>query len=551
MKRILSAIAVISLPALAMAQSALDAYQLGQSDLRGTARFMSMGGAFTALGGDLSTFNQNPAGIGVYRSSEVGATLHIDMQSAKTQSPDHSVSHDQTKVSCNNFGYVGAISLGSGSTMPFFNWGASYSRVASFERAYQGGFQSLPTSLSNYVAANTSMAGGWTPSILDGYTSGYNPYQDSRAPWMSILMYNAYGMNPLAPANPNNDAYKGLFDSNTRGIGSFDVVEKGHIDEYSINFGGNVLNTVYWGVGFGITDISYTSSTYWGESLINAQIPNEAANGTVAGDAALGLQSYKHIWGTGFNFKAGVIVRPINELRIGVAVHTPTWYNLSYQGYAQAGYNYPSTGYKETWIDTDQGYLDEFDWKYRSPWRLMVGAAGVIGSRGIISVDYEYKAFQGMNVKDRQGNLYNDIDQDIDNYYRATNTVRVGGEYRLTDNWSVRAGYAYESSPVTEGASSGDQIIYTDGPDMTETQPSYAFDKTTQHITCGLGFHYKNFYADAAYVHKIRKSTFHAFDTYDVNYLEDQSVPAAYAETPIADVTNHNNSIVLSVGFRF
>ena len=47
------------------AQSAIDAYRFSQPDLRGTARFMGMGGAFGALGGDLSTLSQNPAGIGV------------------------------------------------------------------------------------------------------------------------------------------------------------------------------------------------------------------------------------------------------------------------------------------------------------------------------------------------------------------------------------------------------------------------------------------------------------------------------------------------------
>ena len=67
----------------ASAQSAVDAYNLSQSDLRGTARFMSMGGAFTALGGDLSTLSQNPAGIGVYRKSEVGITVDFNMTNSK------------------------------------------------------------------------------------------------------------------------------------------------------------------------------------------------------------------------------------------------------------------------------------------------------------------------------------------------------------------------------------------------------------------------------------------------------------------------------------
>ena len=74
---------LVALPGAIMAQTAIDAYSISQNDLRGSARFMSMGGAFTALGGDISTLNQNPGGIGVYRSSDLSATLDITMQSSK------------------------------------------------------------------------------------------------------------------------------------------------------------------------------------------------------------------------------------------------------------------------------------------------------------------------------------------------------------------------------------------------------------------------------------------------------------------------------------
>lgn len=539
MRKTLITTSLLALPAIMSAQSALDAYQLGQSDLRGTARFMSMGGAFGALGGDLTTLNQNPAGIGVYRSSEIGATLDINMQSTKSVSHSLSMSKDQTKVACNNFGYVGAISLGSTSVMPYFNWGASYSRVASFDRTYRGGFNSMNTSLSNMIAGMTT-AGGWTASQLDGYTSGYNPFQDSRAPWMSIMMYNSYAINPTAPGG-DVSSYEGLYQDGTTGEGTFDVIEKGYVDEYSINFGGNVLNTVYWGVGFGITDISYTQGTYYTEDFNNARIPNAQATGTQTGNGGIGLESVKHMYGTGFNFKAGVIVKPVNELRLGLAVHTPTWYNMTYEGWAQTDYGY-STGYSD-YFQSDEGYDDVFDWKYRSPWRLIASAAGVIGRSAIVSVDYEYRPYQTMNVKDYNGNTYYDIEGDIKSYYRSSNIIRVGAEYRLTPNWSVRAGYSFESSPVTAAAENDDLDVYTDGPDATEMTPSYAFDKTTQHITCGLGYHYKNFYIDAAYVHRHRESTFHAFDA---------KLSAGMASTaPSASITDNNNSIVLSMGFKF
>ena len=74
-------IAIASILALgvatASAQSAVDAYSLSRNDFKGTARFMSMGGAFGALGGDISTLNQNPGGIGIYRSNDVGITLDL------------------------------------------------------------------------------------------------------------------------------------------------------------------------------------------------------------------------------------------------------------------------------------------------------------------------------------------------------------------------------------------------------------------------------------------------------------------------------------------
>jgi len=86
----------------AFAQSAIDAYTLNPTELRGTARFMSMGGAFTSLGGDLSAVSQNPAGIGVYRRSEIGATLDIDIRNNSTQAGNYIIKDSQTKVYCNN-----------------------------------------------------------------------------------------------------------------------------------------------------------------------------------------------------------------------------------------------------------------------------------------------------------------------------------------------------------------------------------------------------------------------------------------------------------------
>ena len=124
--------AVGLVPVAGMSQAAVDLYNLSRPDLRGTARFMSMGGAFTALGGDISSLNQNPAGIGVYRSSEIGMTLNLDFQSTSTEAQGSKISDSQTRFSFNNFGYIGSISTMS-DVMPTFSWGATYARTASFD----------------------------------------------------------------------------------------------------------------------------------------------------------------------------------------------------------------------------------------------------------------------------------------------------------------------------------------------------------------------------------------------------------------------------------
>ncbi|MDE6431151.1 MAG: hypothetical protein K2K65_08280, partial [Duncaniella sp.] len=87
--------------------------------------------------------------------------------------------------------------------------------------------------------------------------------------------------------------------------------------------------------------------------------------------------------------------------------------------------------------------------------------------------------------------------------------------------------------------------IYTSGPGDTEPLPSYTFDKSTQYITCGLGYRYKNVYADAAFVHRTRKSKFSAFTDYNENSTGDLIM------APTGTISENNNSIVLTVGVRF
>lgn len=542
MKKSIIIAAVAAFPAIISAQSAVDAYNLSQSDLRGTARFMSMAGAFGALGGDLSTLTQNPAGIGVYRSSEVGVTLDINMTSSNTNAGYGSQTTDKTHVYCNNFGYIGTTILG-GETMPTFSWGASYNRAASFDRTFSGYVGQLNTSMSNYIA---NFSNGYSPEVL-GETNDYNPFASSDADWMSIMAYNSYMISPSGV----NGQYNGLWvPGTTHGNAGFTTRERGYVDEYSINFGGNIMNTLYWGVAFGITDISMTQNTFYDEELDDADVYDKQTKSITPGNAYYALRNHSVTSGSGFNMKFGVIVKPVNEFRIGLAVHTPTWYNLSTH-YASTidysyGYNFNAAGYPES-SNEGQYYSDDayYDWHMKSPWRLIASAAGVIGGRFIISADYEYKAFDNMTVSTPTG-YYGDylkddgVSDDVKAYYKPTNTLRLGAEYRITPQFSVRAGYSTTTASVKNAANNGDIYVSTSG-----TNPAYTMNKGTDYITLGLGYRSGGFYIDAAYVYKKTKSTWHGFSSFNENGN------GQWVDGPMAKLDNTNNNIVLSIGYKF
>lgn len=545
----LTLLASAILPLAAMGQSAVDGLQMNRNDLRGTARFMSMGGAFTALGGDLSTLTQNPGGIGIYRSNEVGVTMDIDIMSSKSETQGYKMSNDMTKVYCPNFGYIGTWRTGN-EVMPFFNWGVSYGRARSLDRRYQGYVDQLSGSLTNHMA--TYLTGqGFTSEELSSGSAAHNPY-DYDYSWLGVLLFNGGEINPISN-RPTNNMYQGLYTPGSSSANaSYFVEEKGYIDEYSINFGGNFINQFYWGLGIGITDIDFKQWTTYGEGIDNGMMPYDDGNSmkVANGNGAFALDSYKHIWGNGVNVKFGMIFKPINEFRIGFAVHTPTWYSLteSTYGSVDGSFEAQTTGplgavqkhpYKFSTY-TNNGYDSWVDWEYRTPWRLMLGLAGVIGQKAIVSLDYEYNPYNQMHFQSNNGIDYTLQNEDAKNYFQASNTLRLGLEYRVTPSFSLRAGYSYVSSPV-KGESKINELNHSDlsmatgGAYDYNTDASFTLDNATNYITCGLGYRYQMFYVDAAYVYRHTSSTYYPWtDSKETSKL-----------------TFNDHNIVLSCGLKF
>ena len=543
MKKKVFAFLLCGLPLLMSAQDAFDVLQMSQTDLRGTSRFQSMAGAFGALGGDLSTLSQNPAGIGVYRNSDLGITFGLDLNSTKA---GNSSAINESKFNVNNVGYVGAIRLDSES-VPNLNFGFTYNRLKSFNRHYAGGVANIPTSMSNFVADEFVNVPGFNEYDLY-WTDDFNPYFDGYAPWAAVTMFDMQTRTDgyVGIINPDEGYMKGLFTEGTMGSASYEVEERGHADEYNIAFGGNIANKLYFGLDFGILDLDYRSEQYYDESLTNPYIMADDQDLFLSDmtsentSADWGLYNYLHTEGTGVNFKLGLIFKPTQALRIGAAFHTPTYYDMRDTYYVGAYLKAYQDG--NQLYSAEKGSNENYDYSsnytIKTPWRFMGSVAGVIGTSGIISLDYEYVDNQSMRIGDDRGDEYYDVTENVKSYFKPSHIIRVGGEYRVNPNWSLRGGYSYKTTQVEKGVDEYEYNIATVG-----TNPAYQYDNTVQHITCGIGYRNKSFYADMAYVHQIRESVYNAFSPINDQY--------GYEPNVSADVKDNNNRISLTLGLRF
>jgi long-subunit fatty acid transport protein len=545
MKNKVFALLLCGLPLMINAQDAFDVLQMSQTELRGTSRFQSMAGAFGALGGDLSVLTQNPGGIGVYRNSDLGISMGLDFNSSESGVDKI----NETKFNVNNVGYIGAIRLNS-EAVPNLNFGFTYNRLQSFNRHYKGGVSDIPSSMSNFIASqfvNKNPNGPFTDADLY-WTNDFNPYFDGNAPWAAVTTFDMETASGgyVGIINAMGDRMIGLYGDGTSGDARYEIEERGHADEYNIAFGGNFANKLYWGLDFGILDLDYKSYQGYEETLYDPYIMVDDKDlyqseiNNVNTQAMWGLYNYLHSEGTGVNFKLGLIWRPIQQLRIGAAFHTPTFYDMRdtyYVGAKLRGYHSGNLLYRAE-KESNDGYNYSSTYTISTPWHFLGSVAGVIGTSGIISLDYEYVANQTMRVGNDRGNNYPDVTSNVKTYFKPSHIIRIGGEYRINPNWSLRAGYSYKTTQVEKGVDKYDYNIATVG-----TNPTYQYDNGVHYFTGGIGYRYKSFYTDLAYVHKMRNSVYNAFSP--INDEEE------YVYNVSADVKDHNNRVSLTLGVRF
>ncbi len=512
------ALAVAGTLALAsQAQTSYNAGLLMEQQLRGTARFVGMGGAMSALGGDLSTMSTNPAGIGLYRSSDVALTMDWGNPIAKSEFNGETHKTNYSKFSLDQAGFVYSSKLGNRTTVRFLNFGFNYRRVSNLNSNFaMGGVFANGESFSHNIRANMLEAGNTAADfnkVLDGPG---DPYNNENYSWLSIMG----GKTGYVMGDEENQDFTAWNADYT----GFRSENRGGIDAYDFNVALNIKDRVYLGFTLGVYDVDFNRYSCFYEDVYNGALTDEVPT--------MLLENWYSLEGTGLDAKFGIIVRPFeySPFRLGFSVHTPVWYDLSDTYEASMS----MLGFHGKDWQSGTGFLDWYDYRLRTPWKFNVSAAYTFGQDVAVNAEYEYADYSSAKFSDIDGYDLEFSNQTVKEDLKGVSSFRVGLETRLLESLSLRFGYNYTSALYDKNA------YKYDAPQSTQTDVEFMNNFDSHNASVGLGFRLGGFYADVAYVYTHQKAEFHPYSNLILGEAD-----------PLSKVTNVNNRAVLTLGYRF
>jgi len=316
---------------------------VAEDELAGTARFIGMAGAMTAVGGDPSAVKRNPAGLGIYR-------------------------HSQFSVS------------GDG-TFRRFMQSESALRTPLYNRWH--------LSQASYVFALTHperVAGIVSNNIMISYAK--------RADIQRIFTLNSYSESAL----PGQDWIETKVD------------EYVYRHDADIHFAQNISNRFYWGVGMTLEWVQarQTISRWEYMSVDHRGLRQEYDLQETTIGKAVG-------WGA----SAGVLVHPVQAIRIGLSFESPLIGRMRQTDYFTEKITYPDDPGRNAAYDSPD-YSSS--WLMVTPLKASAGVGLQWKNHGLLSLQYDMQ------------------------YHKLTgfaHTPRVGLEAAFTNHWFLEAGYAY------------------------------------------------------------------------------------------------------------
>jgi hypothetical protein len=486
----------------AHAQDETDALRFSNNAVYSTARSIGIGGAVGALGGDFASLSVNPAGIGVYRRSEFTFTPSIKVNNANTNYQGVNVADAANRFNINNLGVV-FTSVAEGKRYERSKWkavsfGIGFNRIADFNRNYtykgSSNLAANGTSGAEVFSIDANRYPGDTTDLSTMAGLGYESF---------LIDYDSLGAFPVTFYTPNINQQR-------------TVNQRGGMNDIAISFGGNYDEKLMLGLSLGIPTVRFKREISYSETDATGN-PNNYFD-------YFKYSEKLSTRGSGINLKLGAIYKPIDWFRVGVAIHTPTYFTLKDEQdksletntenfKAALGYGGPST----TKVDAPTSL---YEYTFVSPWRASLSAAGIFGKYGFISADYEYVDYASsrftFELAEKEYETF--VNQTIKNTYQGVSILRLGLEGRI-EQFSLRLGFGYMGSPYKNTAINAQQT----------------------NVSAGIGFRFDNMFLDLGYVRSLTEAQ---EQPYALNYKVPVVVPTAVTKYTL-------NNVALTFGVKF
>lgn len=498
--------ALLSLTAIAAgAQTMYDGLNYSQNNYYGTARSIGMGNAMTAVGGDLGSIGINPAGSAVAGYSQFTITPNLTISSMNASYSAYPVggtdrfTNEQnkrlTRFSMPNIGLTFNWKTGNGSGLKAITYGLVVNGTNNFTGKMLAGGRNDKTS---YQSAMAVAADGYDMDFLNGYSidkdgkrvdRGWDypyyygddfqndPNKGKFAPWNVIA--NAQAGSIANYGDTDDPSYYWRYKATTEGYSNtgekdangnyiYDIFLAGPLNQaYSrnitgskydvlFNVGFNFGDTFFVGANLGVTSLNYNYDECYKEAA-----ENPSAFEIDFGDKGKTCFSdYRTRYsytadGSGVFGKIGFLWRPVDGLRVGAAVQTPTIMEINERWIQDVNLNYTDASFNGS-AKTPEG---DYSYRLRSPYRLNAGAAFTFAGMALLSADYEMTDYSTMKFMSKNGgwndDTYGKLNDEIRNRMGVSHMVRVGAEFKPLPEIAVRAGYNFTTTPeyVYEGNS--------------------------------------------------------------------------------------------------
>lgn len=523
------------------AQETYENAKLVQEDLNGTARYVGMGGAMEALGADISTIGTNPAGIGVFRHSVVNGSFSYFSQA---NVPDFAKG-DKSGMSFDQIGFVWGHYDSEGSLNLSFN----YHKSRNFNYIL-----SAAAGLGNKASQNTQSYIKMIAEDKDGVSY----------PNVSDTKYGLMG-NDVSTSQLDNLYYNNfIFDSEGMPYYNFasdylmNREHSGYIGEYDFNISGSLNDRVFLGLTVGIKDVHYKAFGSYTENLVNGA--NQSIGSVTVNDE-------RRITGDGFDVKAGVIFRPVetSPFRVGIYVHTPTWYDLTTENVTTFDNQTALRGYNPGWRGSEA-----YDFKLYTPWKFGLSLGHTIGKQIALGATYEFADYSHIDSRFNTGEeydwYYDDIyetsssDRAMNDHTKRTlkgvSMLKLGAEYKPVPEVAFRVGYNY-LSPMYKEEGFKDPSVDSYGSNYASAT-DYTNWKATNRLTFGVGYNLGKLSLDLAYQYTGQTGDFKPFtDSWaDVRALDPATGKVVvvdqidnYADK--VEVKNNRHQLLMTLGYHF